>query len=449
MLAVLLLRAVPTLVLNEDEIPGPLENFIAFGLPLVLAPLAVLPADVGQRESNPVFDFFYAVLVFQLGVVVVLGSIALMRYTDDAYFTSVALTVLGFGAALFVLAVLWNPMRGFGGLRTYFSRYLLSVGMPFELWMRRVAELAESEPDASRFLEQSLREIASFAWIRGAGWRSPDGEGYVGEDGNYATRFTHHELEVVFHTEISLSPALFLHMRLLAQVVGEFYEGKRREAALRRNAYLQAVHETGARLTHDVKNLLQSLYALTSMAQQLPGEGTGGLMQRQLPQLAQRLRTTLDKLRAPEVATRELTTSARAWWSDLEKRVSDPAIELKARIDADLEVPAAVFDSFVENGIDNAKQKIRADPGIRITVELTCTPERIELVVCDTGSPIDPAIVIHLFREPIERGGSLGIGLYQSARMANHAGYRVSLTDNRPGRVCVSLLRGEVPLGEG
>ncbi|HEX4332178.1 MAG TPA: hypothetical protein VH040_08565, partial [Usitatibacter sp.] len=254
-LAVLLMRAVPVLVLGED-IPGGLDTFIQFGLPFVLAPLAVLPGEATQAESNPVFDFFYAVLVFQLGVVVVLGSIALMRYTDDAYFTSVALTVLGFGVALFVLAVLWNPMRGFGGLRTYFSRYLLSVGMPFELWMRRVAELAESEPDAARFLEQSLREIASFAWISGAGWRSPDGEGHVGEDGAYATRFVHHELEVVFHTEISLSPALFLHMRLLAQVVGEFYEGKRREAALRRNAYLQAVHETGARLTHDVKNLL-------------------------------------------------------------------------------------------------------------------------------------------------------------------------------------------------
>lgn len=447
-LAVLLLRAVPALVLNEDDIAGPLQTFIEFGLPLVLLPLAVLPGVAAQGESNPMFDFFYAVLVFQLGVVVVLGSIALMRYTDDAYFTSVALTVLGFGGALFVLAVLWNPMRGFGGLRTYFSRYLLSVGMPFELWMRRVAELAESEPDAARFLEQSLREVASFAWISGAGWRSPDGEGHVGEEGEYATRFAHHELEVVFHTEISLSPALFLHMRLLAQVVGEFYEGKRREAALRRNAYLQAVHETGARLTHDVKNLLQTLYALTSMAQQLPGEGTGGLMQRQLPQLAQRLRTTLDKLRAPEVATRELTTSARAWWSDLEKRVSDPAIELEARIEADMEVPAAVFDSFVENGIDNARQKRREEPHVGITVKLTCTPRGIELVVADTGSPIDPAIVRRLFREPIERGGSLGIGLYQSARMAAHAGYRIELAENQPGRVCVMLARGEMPSGE-
>jgi signal transduction histidine kinase len=172
-------------------------------------------------------------------------------------------------------------------------------------------------------------------------------------------------------------------------------------------------------------------------------------MQRQLPQLAQRLRTTLDKLRAPEVATRELTTSARAWWSDLEKRVSDPAIQLEARIEGDMEVPAAVFDSFVENGIDNARQKRREEPDVAITVKLTCTVSGIELAVSDTGSPIDAAIARRLFREPIERGGSLGIGLYQSARMAAHAGYRIELADNRPGRVCVALARGEMPSGEG
>ena len=88
-------------------------------------------------------------------------------------------------------------------------------------------------------------------------------------------------------------------MRLLTQVVGEFYEGKRREAMLRRNAYLQAVHETGARLTHDMKNLLQSLYTLTSMAPRGEDDAYGALLQRQLPQLTKRLQGTLDKLRSP------------------------------------------------------------------------------------------------------------------------------------------------------
>ena len=441
-LAVLLLRAVPTLVLGEDDIPPSLARVVEFGLPLVLAPLAFLRLPGGDDDLNQVFDFFYAVLVFQLGVVVVLGSIALMRFTDDAYFASVALTVLGFGAALFVFAVLWNPRRGFGGLRTYFSRYLLSVGMPFELWMRRIAELAEVEMDAGRFVEQALREVASFAWVRGARWRTPDGEGELGEEGPHATRFTYHDLEVVFHTEIALSPALFLHMRLLAQVVGEFYEGKRRENALRRNAYLQAVHETGARLTHDVKNLLQSLYALTSMAQKLPDEGTGGIMQRQLPQLTQRLRSTLDKLRAPEVSTRELRIPSRAWWRDLERRLADSGAVLKHEVEMDVDIPQALFDSFVENGIDNVREKMRSEPDIGLSVKFTCTPQRVELAVCDTGSPIEAFIARRLFREPIEHGSNFGIGLYQSARQAVAAGYRVELTQNRQGCVCVSLVRG-------
>ena len=440
-LAVMLLRAVPALVLPAQSIPEPLATFSELVLPIALVPLVFLPLARREGDSSQLFDFFYAVLVFQLGVVMVLGSIALMRYTGDAYFTSVALTALGFGCALFVLAVLWNPLGGFGGLRTYFSRYLLSVGMPFELWMRRIAELAESEPDSRRFLEQSLREIASFAWIRGADWRSPDGDGSLGEKGEYATRFAYHELEVVFYTDISLSPALFLHMRLLAQVVGEFYEGRRREMALKRNAYLQAVHETGARLTHDVKNLLQSLYALTSMAQKLPAEGTGGLLQRQLPQLTQRLRSTLEMLRAPEVPTRELTIAASSWWRDLAQRFADAGVRLEAKMEADPQVPGALFDSFIENAVDNASDKCAREPGTEVVIVLLCDEDRVEVTVRDTGSRIEEAVAAQLFRAPIERGGGLGIGLYQLGRMAQQAGYKLDLTSNVAGDVRFTLAR--------
>jgi len=452
-LAILLLHAVPALLLPGQPIPEPLAQFAVVGLPLVLLLLAVLPLANQGSDAGQVFDFFYAVLVFQLGVVLVLGSIALMRYTDDHYFASVALTVLGFGAALFVLAVLWNPLRGFGGLRTYFSRYLLSVGMPFELWMRRVAELAETEPDSRRFLDESFREIASFPWIRGAHWRSPDGESGFGLADGFATRFTYHQLEVIFHTEISLSPALFLHMRLLAQVVGEFYEGKRRENALRHNAYLQAVHETGARLTHDVKNLLQSLYALTSMAPHgdADADGYGALLQRQLPQLTKRLHSTLEKLRAPEVATRDLPIPSRAWWADVERRFTGSGVVLKPAIEMDVDVPAALFDSFVENGIDNARAKLEREPGIEISIVFACDVHKIELSVCDTGSPLDPAVAHKLFREPIDRGEGLGIGLYHASRQAKLAGYRLELTHNRAGYVSFTLAREDStpPSGQG
>ena len=451
-LAILLLRAVPALLLPEQAISETLSQFGFLVLPMALVLLALLPLPNQDTNAGQVFDFFYAVLVFQLGVVLVLGSIAVMRYTDDHYFASVALTVLGFGAALFVLAVLWNPLRGFGGLRTYFSRYLLSVGMPFELWMRKIAELAETEPDSRRFLDEAFREIALFPWIRGAQWSSPDGKSGFGVADGYATRFNYHELEVVFHTEISMSPALFLHMRLLAQVVGEFYEGKRRESTLRHNAYLQAVHETGARLTHDVKNLLQSLYALTSMApREGAADGYGDLLQRQLPQLTKRLHATLEKLRAPEAGMRELPVTSRAWWADLERRVRDSGVALKPSIEMDVDIPAALFDSFVENGIDNARDKMEREPGIELSIVFTCDLQRVELSVCDTGSPVVEPVAQKLFREPIEGGGGLGIGLYHAGRQAKLVGYRLELTHNRAGYVCFTLSReiSGAPSGKG
>ena len=439
LLGILLLRAVPTLVLPEQTVPEPIALFTLMGLPILLVTLAFLPFDPELNESGQVFDFFYAVLVFQLGVVLVLGSIALMRFTGDHYFLSVALTMVAFGVALFVLAVLWNPLGGYGGLRTYFSRYLLSVGMPFELWMRRIAELAETETDSRRFLEEALREIAELPWINGARWKSPDGEGSIGNAMGYASRFAYQELEVEFHTEISLSPALFLHMRLLAQVVGEFYEGKRRESALRQHAYLQAVHETGARLTHDVKNLLQSLYTLTSMAPPDMDDRYGQLLQRQLPELSQRLRGTLDKLRAPEVATRELTVGIREWWKSLEARLETSGVALDAVIERDTNIPGALFDSFVENAVDNARAKAGREPGIGISVTLACDASGVRVNVRDSGSAVPPAIARVLLREPIERDGGLGIGLYNAARHAQQAGYEVALSENHASGVCFSL----------
>ncbi len=442
-LIVLLLWAVPVMLLSGVRVPEPLGEFTRSVLPFILIALAFVPLGPSVPAAGVVFDFFYAVLVFQLGVVLVLGAMALMRFTDDSYFASVVLAVFGFGGALFVLAVLWNPMRGFGGLRTYFSRYLLSVGMPFELWMRRIAELAESELDSVRFLDQAFGEISQLPWVRGGEWRSPEGHGGFGEAVGHASRFTVHDLEIVFHSQIELSPALFLHMRLLSQVVGEFYEGKRRETVLRRNAYLQAVHETGARLTHDVKNLLQSIYALTSMAPRDAGDDYSALLQRQLPQLSRRLQATLDKLRAPEVPTADLSLTAWGWWYELGRRLEGSDVELSARITAEARVPAPVLDSFIENTLENARAKAAREPGMRTRVELTCDASGVVLTVCDTGSAVPERIAQRLFREPTERGGGLGIGLFHAAALARQAGYRLELGPNVDGEVCFRLASGE------
>ena len=450
-LVILLLWAVPALIIGREHAPALIAHFAQRILPLMLALLIVLPLP-DEDQSAQVFDFFYAVLVFQLGVVLVLGSLVFMRQWGGHYMESVALTVLGFGLALFVFAVLWNPIRGFGGLRTYFSAYLLSVGMPFELWMRRIAELAETEADARRFLESSLAEVAALPWMRGGSWRSNDGEGSFGVQEGHATRFDFHGLELVFHTAIELSPALFLHMRLLAQVVGEFHEGKRRETALRRHAYLQAVHETGARLTHDVKNLLQSLYALTSIAPGGADPEYTALLGRQLPELTKRLHATLEKLRSPEVVTRDIALPVEEWWAHVERRHAAAGVELAATIQARGTVPGNLLDSFLENALDNAAAKRALDPGISVSVRFVFDEDRVDLAVCDTGAAVPLPIAQRLLREPIERGTGLGIGLFHVARQAAQAGYTLALSENREGHVCFTLARAAAapsPFGQG
>jgi signal transduction histidine kinase len=349
---------------------------------------------------------------------------------------------------------LWRPRGGFGGLRTYFSRYLMSVGLPFELWMRRIAELSEAEMSSSRFLTSAMDEVATLPWTVGAKWTTEDVEGRFGRESIHAASFRHHGLEITFYTEVDLSPALFLHVRLLAQVIGEFYEGKRREQAMKQNAYMQAVHETGARLTHDIKNLLQSLVAITSasiVSNERRGQGEllrsgiadrrsmspfDEMLQRQLPQLTQRLQNTLDKLRNPAIHSANVIFSAADWWRDAALRHSNAAVDFRSNDSLVGNVPATVFDTVLENCLENARKKRGREPSIQITVELL-SGDSPTLLVTDTGSAIAEQVQLELFKTPVNsaRDAGWGIGLFQAYRHAADAGYELTLDRNEPGCV--------------
>ena len=452
---VLLLWAAPVLLLDIKSLPAGLPTLVKIALPVVLLTMAFLPYRAEDETTAQVFDFFYSLFIFQLVVVLVLGSIAAMRVTDNSYFSAVLLTVLSFSGALLILAVLWAPRAGYGGLRTYFSRYLMSVGMPFELWMRRIAALSEADMAAARFLQTAMAEVAMMPWILGCKWTAPDGNGEFGTQTRHASQFRYHELDVTFHTESQLSPALFLHLRLLAQVVGEFYEGKRREQALKQNAYMQAVHETGAKLTHDVKNLLQSLYVLTSKSTARQGGlGADGerrtstpyeaMLDRQLPQLTKRLQTTLDKLQNPALGSGGILVPAEDWWTDVVARHGGTGAAFKARGNLSAMLPVNLFDTVLENCLENTRKKQQREPGIFVCIELSSDLSgngEPGLSIIDTGSAIPSAAVDSLFRAPVanSRGGGLGIGLYQAFKQAQLAGYQLSLAANVAGEVRFAL----------
>ena len=452
--AILLIWAVPLFLLGISVFPMGLQTTVTFFLPMVLISMVFLPYRAEDETNAQVFDFFYSLLIFQLVVVLVLGSISAMRVTDNQYFQAVVLTVLAFAMGLFILGVLWGPRAGFGGLRTYFSRYLMSVGMPFELWMRRIAELSETDMSSARFLQDAMNEVATMPWLIGADWKSPDGADGFGGDNKlkiHATRFCIHRLDITFYSESRLSPAMVLHLRLLAQVVGEFYEGKRREQTLKQNTYIQAVHETGARLTHDIKNLLQSLYALASAGSaeaqkprpeidRRPPSPYEALLGRQLPQLTKRLQTTLDKLQNPAVNTQGLTMQAGEWWAEAMVRHVDTGVQFTATGEMNELIPAALFDTVLENCLENARQKKQREPEIQINVDYHSGPEPT-LAITDTGSAITASAKADLFRVPIvdSSSGGLGIGLFQAAKQAEQEGYVLRVAGNETGMVRLVL----------
>jgi signal transduction histidine kinase len=222
-----------------------------------------------------------------------------------------------------------------------------------------------------------------------------------------------------------------------------FYEAKRREETQRQNAYTQAIYETGARLTHDVKNLLQSLKSLCAAAE-ISDSGRAielqQLVKRQLPQIAQRLSATLEKLKAPQQEDTTTPVNAAIWWNALQQRYARNGIDfsLEGPIAVDLTVPGELFDGVAENLLQNALAKARQHPGVRISVSFY-SRDGGRFAVCDTGPALPRSTAANLFAAPVPSQNGLGIGLYQAAKQAEHLGYQLILSSNSKGAVCFEL----------
>ena len=439
LLSMLLMWVVPQLFTNQVIEPG-IVPLVRYALPLFAVAIVLVRAPPRLPENPVGVDLFYSVLLFLLVVALVLGSFVVRELSHGNYVLALAQTLVGISVVLFGLSWLWYPHSGFAGMGYLLSSYLMSLGLPFERWVQRLAALSQEESDPQRFLALGLQHMLTMPWVRGVEWRTPDGDGDFGSRTAHATPLESGELKLVIHTRWAVSPAILLHLKLLAQMVGHFYEAKQRAQIQRQNAYTHAIYETGARLTHDVKNLLQSLKGLCAAAASTTpdqAQALQTLMQRQLPQITQRLNATLEKLRAPRQGGFS-RIDATAWWDALAQRYSGRRIE--AALDGELgelTVPAEVFDSVADNLIENALNK--AAHGRALNVRVTFSAGAGTLRVCDDGAAVPRALAQQLFAGPVASQTGLGVGLYQAARLAREAGYRLYLETNEPGRVCFAL----------
>jgi signal transduction histidine kinase len=436
LLAILVLDIAPHLF-GLPPLGEGIDTLMTYGLPLLLVVMAFIPVEREQAENEQAVDFIYILLLFTLLTLLLLGSLAFMTLGQVEYPVALLRTLFLIAAVLLALGSLWNPRLGFSGFQGLFSRYLLTIGTPLEIWLQRLAETAQQEPEPETFLKRATEYLVEMPWISGLSWQSDRGHGTLGEASQHRLEVSDQDLHLTLFSHRSISPTVLLHVRLLARLLGHFYQAKRREQNLREITRLQTVYETGARLTHDLKNMLQSLIALTSIAQEQPARAQP-ILQRQLPVLTQRIELILSKLKTPNAQEETVELPLATWWEGLRQRHQHHHIEWRSpeQIDARL-VPIALFDCAADNLIDNACNKRLREPGIKVGVTLELEP--FSLSICDSGSAIPDEVAKQLLNTIVPSEDGMGIGLYQVARWAVQSGYRLELGENKPGKVTFKI----------
>lgn len=435
----LLLLVLPNAV-PAVRLPADLARAMAFYLlPAWLVLMALLPKAQEAEAGGEAIDFIFTIFVFLLLAVLALGSLAIALLFGRGYAQALLYSLLAMGGLLLALGWAWNPHAGFTGVGSVFSRYLLSIGLPIEQWLHSLAELALRREDPQAFLVDACNDmVRHMRWIKGGDWSDGTMTGTFGDCVGRRTEFHHGLLTIGIHSDHTLSPSLIWHFNLLAQLLGEFHADKLRARQLKHLGYLHAVYETGARLTHDVKNLLQSLSVLCAAAEAeaaQPSPELTALLRRQLPVITQRLSQTLEKLQAPREEVGD-SVPAGEWFERIGGRYQGTGVEcVMAAEVADLSIPVVLFDGAAENLLQNLFEKRRLDASLQVRLEIGLCDGKPALTVEDSGTPIPEALALRLLHEPVLSENGLGIGLYQVARQAELLGYRLELAANAPGGV--------------
>src|SRR2546422_189730 len=419
-------RALLLVLAPSPEISPEIRSAAEYLLPLAFVLILALPAEPEPADTAQVIDFFYSMFLMLLLVVVILGSFTFMTLRRTGYLEALTYTVFLTAGAVLLVGLAWNPRSGFAGLNVFFVRSLFSIGLPVEQWLHFLAELLQREARPERFLVEALSGLARLPSVSGVSWKAAEASGEKGERTAHAVDFENGAVSLRIYSRYRLSPALLWHLHLLGQLLGEFYMAKLREEQLRQASYVQAVHETGARMTHDIKNLLQSLNVLCSVAARDHDRDSAelqALIRRQLPLITQRLSETLAKLQRPNAAG-ETYVPAQAWWDALGRQYRGEGVELEAGAFSPRgRLPRAPFHRVARNPIRNAPPKRSAERGTRGRGSLVCEGG-IALRVRDSGRAVPPELESELMCAPRVSAGGLGNGLYHAGRHAGSDAYQ-------------------------
>jgi len=415
-------------------------NIYQIGLPLL--PLVLLiTSNTLIKRTNETVDILLATTISFMAIILALGSLVLMYHNNTDYIVALIETLIGVGFVLIGISWLSSPHSGFSGLSQLWTKSLLNIGTPFERWLANLSEQKQIQQSSQEFLDMAMDELVSLPWIAGARWSEGSRNGIYGEITKHEIHLTISDEPITLFTHVPPAGVMTLHCGLLVQLIDTFFTAKKHEQELEQKAHLHAIYETGARVTHDIKNLLQSLQTMTTMLETNSDETRDKslmLLKKQLPHISQRLQLALNKLQAPGQETTS-NVLATFWWKGLSSRRRESNIRFINNIRHDILIPEELFNSVVENLLENAIHKRQVDPDIVITVTLTTDSESIVLNVTDTGQAVAEETAKLILEEHVASDNGHGIGLYQAARQAETFNYDLELKENCDGKVSFEL----------
>ncbi|MDB5800393.1 MAG: ATP-binding protein [Rhodocyclales bacterium] len=421
-----------------------LRTAIAWNAPLLLIMIPALARRLGRSRQQMALDFIGGLVIVLVLSGVLLGALALMFVSGLEYIPALLQALAIMAVSLLLLGWAWSPGQG-AGLSLAIARHALSGGAPFSHWLDEVARLAASEEGPEKLMEGAVTRMLGWPGVEGADWRvMVEGNaqnGFVGRVANRRSRLQHGVVEIGIHARHELAPMHLWQMDLMVRLLAEFHAAKEQSRRLQSMSYMRAVYETGARMTHEVKNLLQSIDTLCFAIGQAERDGRSealqGLLSRQLPVISRRLHEALERIRQP-VAADVHDGDALQWWTAAQERLADAQISFVLEgspVGANL--PILLFDTVAENLIRNALDKNRDNDKDddwrttpRIVVTLKVSQGECLLHVEDNGMPLDGDRADLLFIQPLPSDRGLGIGLYQAYRLAESLDYRLSLASN-------------------
>lgn len=427
-------------VVHLDGIGIELFKYGLFSFPLILMFISTENSPENRYHIDLSHSLTFALLITLLGS----GSLVLMFHTNLTY--PLAVFRMTLATTLFILTVswLWIVFAGEEGSEPLWTRHLMNIHSSFEQWLDNLAQPNNYKNlTPQEFLHAGFAQLSTLPWVAGMAWQSLYGNDMLGKKEKYHLELSIQTLEVTVYSYYRITGGHDFQIKILIQLLEYFHQAKRREAAFAQQARLQAIYEAGAKLTHDIKNLLQSLHAITSVIETYPPNQFGDtqrLLQGQMPHLTQRLKRTLDKLQKPaEFSYSHIPVNL--WWGNLKARYRKSQIDFFSQTTTDtMLIPEDLFDNVSENLIQNALMKRKREPHLHIEVSLRIDEKHnIQLTVCDDGSSIPDEIYKSLFKKPVTSRDGFGIGLYQAVKQLANTGYDLNTMANETGHVCFEL----------